>query len=89
MHRDICRRIERLEAEGGISPNRPPPIILLHSDQVEHDGRKWQREPEEGKREFHGRIAYDLYEAGYPSPIFLCFGQKPRLPPLGPAITVS
>jgi hypothetical protein len=81
MRLSSFKRIARLEERTGIGPNLPPPIIMLHSNCVFHDRRKWTPEPDENERDFHFRIVSDLFEAGYPSPIFISFAQKPTLPP--------
>lgn len=84
MRRSTSQRIARLEERAGIGPNPPPSIVLLGSNHVANGGQTWDREFTESEREFHGRVVRDLYEAGYPSPIFICFGNKPKLPPPGP-----
>jgi hypothetical protein len=81
MRRSVCQRIARLEERAGIGPNLPPTLVVLYFDHVEHDGRKWQREPEETERDFQGRVVRDL-RSTYASPfIFMCFGHKPAAPP--------
>jgi hypothetical protein len=64
MRRDICRRIERLEQQAGISA--VPNIFLClvdGGDQAESDGLTWQREPGEVQTDFETRIIADLTSA--------------------------
>jgi hypothetical protein len=64
MHRNILRRIERLEQTAGTSANRLP-ILFFHftknkttnaANRAQSNGRKWQREPGEGAEDFQARV---------------------------------
>jgi hypothetical protein len=81
MSKAIENRLAKLEIKAGICVSPPPTVVVLFTNQIEYNGHRWQREPGEAEKDFHNGVVREL-RATYPPPfIFICFGNKPAVPP--------
>lgn len=78
MRRDICKRIERLEQQAGITETPPPNVFLCFADpetanHAQSGNRAWDRQPGEQGKEFEARILSELDMAGCKPPFVVFF----------------